>query len=106
VATVVRAGLISGAIAVALCTAGWLGAEGPEPESVQLQVNTYTAESQNLPSVVANVDGDFVIVWHSYGSSGTDTSGCSIQGQRYSEGQIFADGFESGDTSGLSSTVQ
>jgi hypothetical protein len=28
-------------------------------------------------------DGDFVVVWASYGSSGTDTSNYSIQGQRY-----------------------
>jgi hypothetical protein len=28
-------------------------------------------------------DGGFVIVWHSYGSAGTDTREGSIQGQRF-----------------------
>ena len=35
------------------------------------------------PSVAADADGDFVVVWESDGSSGTDTSCTSIQGQRY-----------------------
>ena len=35
------------------------------------------------PSVAADADGDFVVVWTSDGSFGTDTSYCSIQGQRY-----------------------
>ena len=30
-----------------------------------------------------DADGDFVVVWNSVGSSGTDTDGFSIQGQRY-----------------------
>jgi hypothetical protein len=29
------------------------------------------------------VGKNFVVVWESYGSPGTDTSGYSIQGQRY-----------------------
>ena len=33
--------------------------------------------------MAADADGDFVVVWESDGSSGTDTSGDSIQGQRY-----------------------
>lgn len=49
-----------------------------------IQVNTYTTGPQNSPSVAADADGDFVVVWVSYGSSGTDSSNGSIQGQRYS----------------------
>ena len=48
--------------------------------------------------------GGFVVVWDSNGSSGTDTSYLSVQGQRYAP-PIFADGFESGDTSAWSNTV-
>ena len=49
----------------------------------QFQVNTYTTSSQAIPSVASEAEGDFVVVWHSGGSSGGDTSSFSIQGQRY-----------------------
>jgi hypothetical protein len=49
----------------------------------EFQVNTYTTLYQNRSSVAAEPDGDFVVVWESDGSSGTDTSASSIQGQRY-----------------------
>jgi hypothetical protein len=52
-------------------------------QGAQFQVNTYTTNYQSYPSVAANINGNFVVVWHSYGSSGTDTSPTSIQGQRY-----------------------
>ena len=52
-------------------------------QGAQFQVNTYTTSSQGIPSVAADADGDFVVVWQSYGSSGTDTSYASIQGQHY-----------------------
>jgi hypothetical protein len=45
--------------------------------------------------VAADADGDFVVVWESYGSSGTDTSGYGIQGQRYaSDGSTQGAEFE------------
>ena len=69
----------------------------------QFQVNSYTTDNQVHPSVAVDPDGDFVVVWSSDGSSGSDTSDSSIQGQRF--GALFADGFESGDTSAWSSTV-
>ena len=53
------------------------------PQGAEFQVNTYTSHYQRSPSVAADADGDFVVVWESYGSSGTDRSGYSIQGQRY-----------------------
>ncbi len=49
----------------------------------EFQVNTYTTGSQWIPVVAADPTGDFLIVWQSVGSSGSDTSGWSIQGQRF-----------------------
>ena len=46
------------------------------------------------------------MVWESKGSYGSDSSGYSIQGQRFSTIYIFSDAFETGDTSIWSSTVQ
>ncbi|HEY8153160.1 MAG TPA: hypothetical protein VII72_03435 [Myxococcota bacterium] len=59
------------------------GAQAPVPDGAQFQINTYTTHNQNYSSVATDADGDFVVVWQSYGSSGTDTSLYSIQGQRY-----------------------
>jgi hypothetical protein len=53
------------------------------PQGVQFQVNSYTSGSQDSPTVAMDIDGDFAVVWHSYGSSGSDTSDSSIQGKRY-----------------------
>jgi hypothetical protein len=68
-------------------TSGWsIQAQifGPDGEAVggQFQVNTYTTDSQKYPDVAAS-QGGFVVVWESFGSSGTDTDGTSIQGQRF-----------------------
>jgi len=61
----------------------------------EFQVNTYTTSDQEYPSVATDVDGDFVVVWHSFGSSGTDASLHSIQGQRYlSEGTALGAEFQ------------
>ena len=49
----------------------------------EFQVNTYTTNSQSRPAVAMDADSDFVVVWQSDGSSGTDTEYYSIQGQRY-----------------------
>jgi hypothetical protein len=57
--------------------------------------------------VAADAQGYFVVAWGSHEASyGTDSSSWSVQGQRYSAETIFTDGFESGDTSAWSSTVQ
>ena len=50
----------------------------------ELQVNTYTSDEQTNPSIGIDSDGDFVVVWQSYGSASSDTSDYSIQGQRFS----------------------
>ncbi len=58
-------------------------ASSGSPLGVEFQLGTYTASFQYGPSVATRPDGDFVVVWQSYGSSGTDTSPLSVQGQRY-----------------------
>jgi hypothetical protein len=73
------------------------GADG-SPQGAQFQVNTYTTNLQRFPSVAADADGDFVVVWHSYGSPGTDTSDTSIQGRRFaSDGSPQAAQFQVND---------
>jgi len=54
------------------------------PLGSEFQINTYTTDSQRNPSVAAGAGEDFVVVWQSYGSSGTDTGySYSVQGQRF-----------------------
>src|SRR5207244_6596259 len=53
------------------------------PVGGQFQVNTYTTGDQYHPTVAGDGAGNFVVVWESKGSAGSDTSGRSIQGQRY-----------------------
>jgi hypothetical protein len=53
------------------------------PQGGQFQVNTYTTGLQDSAAVAADAAGNFVVVWRSYGSVGTDTFLASIQGQRY-----------------------
>jgi hypothetical protein len=53
------------------------------PRGAQFQVNSYTTNSQGAPSVAALQQADFVVVWESYGSLGTDTYFSSVQGQRF-----------------------
>jgi hypothetical protein len=52
----------------------------------QFQVNSYTSNSQSVPAVSMDSSGDFVIVWSSLGSNGSDSDELSIQGQRYNAG--------------------
>lgn len=54
------------------------------PRGTEFQVNSSTFPNQWDPDVAVADDGDFVAVWQSGGSSGTDASGSSIQGRRFS----------------------
>jgi hypothetical protein len=64
-------------------------------EGDQFQVNTYTMNNQIYPAVGVDVEGDFIVVWQSYGSDDKDNSGFSIQGQRYKkDGEVQGDQFE------------
>ena len=69
------------------------------PVGDEFQVNTYTTDRQRAPNVVFYDQGRFVVVWTSYGSSGSDLTSYSIQGQRFQSEILFRDGFESGNTS-------
>jgi len=64
----------------------------------EFQVNTYTTGIQGSPAVVADADGDFVVVWDSApysGPSGQDGSLDGVFGQRYtSAGAAIGDEFQ------------
>ncbi|MBP1641763.1 MAG: repeat-containing protein, partial [Acidobacteria bacterium] len=70
-------------LVAALGSAGGAGAQGGA-SGPELQVNSYTTSSQARPRVARNDAGDFVVVWESLGSSGTDVEGLSVQGRRFS----------------------
>ena len=53
------------------------------PQGGEFQVNTYTTSNQFAPEVAMDSSGNFVVVWSSRGSAGTDSSGVSIQAQRF-----------------------
>ncbi|MCP4654380.1 MAG: hypothetical protein GY856_03065, partial [bacterium] len=53
------------------------------PIGDEFQVNTYTTQNQVYPAIAVDSGGEFVVVWSSYGSGGDDSSGYSIQAQRY-----------------------
>ncbi len=91
----------------------------------QFQVNSFTPDAQVRSAVGADLHGNFVVVWLSFASDNGDSSGTSIQGQRFcrvadtdfdgvcdsvdacpndasNSCVIFADGFEAGNTSAWS----
>jgi hypothetical protein len=53
----------------------------PSKNGTETQVNTTTANTQQRPAIAMDKDGNYVIVWESYG---TDGSGYGIYFQRYS----------------------
>ena len=69
-------GLLAGVFIAEAAAAG-------APAGPEVQVNTYTTGQQRIPSIGVDADGNFVVVWGSAGSSGSDNSLFSIQGQRY-----------------------
>ena len=69
-------------------TSGWSiqgrrFASNGTPLGSDFQVNTVTAFSQAWPSVALDAVGNFLVVWGSETSAGSDTSGWSIQGRRF-----------------------
>ncbi len=66
-----------------------------QPAGEEFQVNSYTTNYQSHPAVSPGGAGSFVVAWDSYGSSGTDTSDYSIQGQRFAaDGSPIDDQFQ------------
>ena len=53
------------------------------PRGGQFQVNTYTTSTQSMPRVAGGPSGNFVVVWSSEGSPGSDTSNFSVQARLY-----------------------
>ncbi|MBZ0113903.1 MAG: hypothetical protein K8J08_15680 [Thermoanaerobaculia bacterium] len=53
------------------------------PIGVDFQANTYTTNGQSYPAVAVDPEGNFVVAWTSNGSSGSDTSGSSLQARRF-----------------------
>ena len=49
------------------------------PSAAAFEVNSYTTNAQASPDVALSPAGDFVVVWHSYGSFGDDNEYGSIQ---------------------------
>ncbi len=66
-----------------LLVGGMALAQDAAPLGGQFQVNTYTTSLQYRAAVASDAGGDFIVVWDSVGSSGTDTSDRSIQAQRF-----------------------
>lgn len=54
-----------------------------QPISAEFQVNDFTTGNQGFPGVSWSQDGEFVVVWDSDGSFGTDIDGPSIQARRF-----------------------
>jgi hypothetical protein len=51
------------------------------PQGSEFRVNSFTTGDQNYPTVAIESNGDFVVVWESFGQDG---SGKGVYGQRYS----------------------
>ncbi|WP_049973979.1 hypothetical protein, partial [Azospirillum sp. B4] len=67
-----------------------------------IQVNTYTADDQTLPKVVALPDGGYLVTW---ASNGEDGDGHGIYAQRYNAGGAVVGGeFRLNDTTGGNQT--
>jgi hypothetical protein len=71
-----------------------------EPRGDEFKVNSYTPPEilypgMARPVVASDPAGNFVVVWESWGSQGTDTSGSSIQARRFdSSGTPQGDQFQ------------
>jgi hypothetical protein len=58
-------------------------ASNGDPLGSEFQINTYTTDGQSGASVAADPVGNFVVVWYSDGSYGTDSSDLSIQARLF-----------------------
>ncbi len=69
------------------------------PSGSELVANSYTTGFQEAPQVAAAPGRRYVVAWQSNGSFGSDPS-WSVQERRFDGSSgLFADGFETGDTS-------
>jgi hypothetical protein len=58
---------------------------GGNPVGVQFLVNAWRTDLQRNSAISTDAEGNFVVVWDSNGSYGTDDSHESIQGQRFAD---------------------
>lgn len=65
-----------------LCVAP-VSAQLPGPVGGETQVNGVTAGAQSVPDVAADAAGNFLVVWESSTSAGSDGSARSIQARRF-----------------------
>lgn len=69
----------------------------------EFQVNSYTPDEQRAAAIARTAQGDFVVVWESYGPVGGDPSSKGILARLYDG--LFRDGFESNDAGRWSASV-
>jgi hypothetical protein len=77
--------------------------------SPEVQLNSYTTESQDEPAVACSSAGWFLGVWRSEGQDGPPTGVEGVYGVSWPmppPSLIFADGFESGDTTAWSAPAR
>jgi hypothetical protein len=60
------------------------------PLESEFPVSSFTPSDQSFPAVASAANGNFVVIWQSYGQDGSEPG---IFGQRYGD-LIFRDGFE------------
>ncbi|MCP4247817.1 MAG: ricin-type beta-trefoil lectin domain protein [bacterium] len=85
--------LADGGFVVVWCTSDWMGLEASvqgrryaadgSAVGEEFRINTYSDGSLYYPAVAYFTGGGFVAVWESWGSSGSDSWGYSVQGRRY-----------------------
>ena len=68
---------------VALLLGAAVGGAQVSPNGPQFQVNTYSTNEQERPDLTVDPQGNFVVVWMSFGSPESDSSSYSVQGQRF-----------------------
>ncbi len=74
----------AGAVAAAaLLIASPRAGAASQPLTAQFQINTSIGSYQELPSVATDAAGNFIVVWESYDSSGTDHDARSVQARRH-----------------------
>lgn len=75
--------------------AGSAAASAPAAIGPQFQVNSYSTDAQYEPAVAVTPSGDFVVVWRSWASPGSDTLFTSILGRRFdTDGTPLEDDFQ------------
>ena len=77
-----------------------------QPSGDQFQINSYAPDAQRRVKVATSSGLRSLAVWESRGSTGSDTDRESIQGQMLGPltPEVFADGFESGNTASWADT--